>query len=387
MRILVLATTLALSGSALAQEPPAEYVPAPAKEIPGYSETKLPCKFERGIKDSRGWVSPAEDEDPDAADFVECDSPHRGLGELPLRELSILRNTIYARYGWAGFRKPWLREHFLAQPWYKPDPKFSLKRLSKVDHENAELLAKVELSLRYVDLEKRRDKVLARVGKWWGDLPFYEGKRGKQVHACDLEGYTGPTERRVGEVGSDDTHMETLSWVTYFRRAVGESKDCLYHGDERAEVKKHQHNEPVAPDLRRLSPEDRIELGLISRAMGDFAVDEGQREQISNSLDEVLKVKDLRLLSLRDLRFLRNTIYARRGRPFKSELLQQHFAHMPWYQADKAYSDARLTKTDKRNIDLIRAVEKEFGGALGDKDFHVGNPSSATDIPYHEPQY
>jgi hypothetical protein len=105
---------------------------------------------------------------------------------------------------------------------------------------------------------------------------------------------------------------------------------------------------------------------------------------LSTSLDEVLKVKDLRLLSLRDLRLLRNTIYARRGRPFKSPLLQEHFARMPWYTPDPAYTDERLTKTDKRNVALIQQVEQEFGGALGDKDFRRGNPSVGTDVPVPE---
>jgi hypothetical protein len=82
-------------------------------------------------------------------------------------------------------------------------------------------------------------------------------------------------------------------------------------------------------------------------------------------------VGELRQLSLRDLRVLRNTIYARRGRPFKSKVLQAHFSAMSWYQKDDTYTDARLTANDKRNIDLIRAVEDEFGGPLKDEDWLI----------------
>jgi len=173
---------------------------------------------------------------------------NRELEDKSLRELSLLRNTIFARYGWSGFRKPWVREHFQKQPWYKPDPRFT------------------------------EDK---------------------------------------------------------------------------------------------LSPEARIELGLISRALGQYASDEGSRDKASASLDRVLSVGELRQLSLRDLRLLRNTIYARRGRPFKSKVLQAHFSAMSWYRKDEAYTDARLTANDKRNIDLIRAVENEFGGPLQDEDWLV----------------
>ncbi|HEX8437565.1 YARHG domain-containing protein [Archangium sp.] len=320
MRALVL-TTLVLSAPALAAQPSAEYVPAPAKDVPSYSETVFPCEAVSGWKTGSGsFISEKEyDEgklnfDPsmvEASTYVQCSgAPH--LETLSLRELSLLRNTIFARYGWAGFRKPWLREHFQRQPWYKPDPEFSLRRLSWVDEKNVRLIVQAEMSLRYSDLERMRNKLLAKVTK---------------------------------------------------RDAQGSG----------------------TPDLDALSPEDRIELGLISRAMGEFAVDEGQRTQAANSLDEVLKVKDLRQLSLRDLRLLRNTIYARRGRPFKSPLLQEHFQHMPWYKADKGYSDARLTATDKRNIALITQVEKEFGGALKDQDFRVANPSQAGDVNPPEP--
>ena len=36
-----------------------------------------------------------------------------------LRELALMRNTIYARAG-HPFRKKWLHDYFSAQPWYKP---------------------------------------------------------------------------------------------------------------------------------------------------------------------------------------------------------------------------------------------------------------------------
>ncbi len=376
MRVLVLATTLALSGTALAEEPPAAYVPAPAKDIPGYSESRFPCRELLGWKRRDGSIREVDGdhpEDKDAGTFVEC-SREPYLETLTLRELSLLRNTIYARYGWAGFRKSWLREHFQKQPWYKPDPKFSTARLSPADIENVQLLAQAELSWRYVDLERARDKLLASADKWWGDMASYTDTDGKKVFACTLEDYKG---RRYDNRGSS-----LLPWSSEFHWAVQASKDCTYHLEELTGAgRRREVNTASAPDLDKLSAEDRIELGLLSRAMGEFAVDEGHRAQLTTSLDSVLSVTDLRQLSLRDLRILRNTIYARRGRPFKSKVLQQYFEHMPWYKPDKAYTDARLTANDKRNIDLIRSVEEEFGGALKDADFKIDSPSKAKDAP------
>lgn len=362
MRLLVLAA-LALSAPAFAQQqqqqppPPAveEYVPAPADQILGYSEKVLPCRFVHGEQNTNGQIEELPEDAPNAATYVQCEGRLQ-LGSLSLRELSILRNTIFARYGWAGFRKTWLREHFQNQLWYKPDPKFTYKRLSKVDRENVEIIAKVELSLRYVDLEERRDKILAKAGQRWGDAPTFQGRKRSWL-SCDF--------------GLVPAKPETTSQHWAWSQEIGQSKDCRYHNEA--------FKNPARPNYSQLSAVELIELGLISRAMGEFAVDEGQREETAGSLDKVLSVKELRMLSLRDLRLLRNTIFARRGRSFKSLVLQEHFARMPWYKPDPKYTDKLLTKTDKRNIELIRQVEEEFGGALQDKDFQVENPSEVTD--------
>jgi hypothetical protein len=253
----------------------APYVPPPPEQVTGYSAAVLPCKVER----LRGEGAPS-------APTLKC--AHGELETKSLRELSILRNTIYARYGWDGFRKPWLKDYFRAQPWYRPNAAFSYKLVSDADKKNAHLIATQEQSLTEQQLRDRKDAVLKARGK-----------------------------------------------------------------------------DP-------LTAEDKIELGLISRALGSFAIDEEidhEKDGTSTSLDKLLKLDELRQLSMRDLRLLRNTIYARRGRAFKSQILRDHFTGMSWYKLDPAYTDARLTKTDTRNIALIKSVENEFGGPLSDEDY------------------
>src|SRR5438128_1491476 len=98
------------------------YVPPPAATVNGYFAELMPCR-----------------QDHDFRTFVKCKD--QLLESKSLRELAILRNTIYARYGWDGYRKPWLRAYFHSQPWFKPNPKFSYKLLSDVDRKNAHLVA------------------------------------------------------------------------------------------------------------------------------------------------------------------------------------------------------------------------------------------------------
>src|SRR6185295_9801072 len=56
-----------------------------------------------------------------------------------LRELALMRNSIYARAG-HQFRKKWLRDYFTAQPWYKPLAKDDNSKVTKTDRANASLI-------------------------------------------------------------------------------------------------------------------------------------------------------------------------------------------------------------------------------------------------------
>ena len=81
-------------------------------------------------------------------------------------------------------------------------------------------------------------------------------------------------------------------------------------------------------------------------------------------LDHLITVDQLSNLSRRDLRILRNTVYARHGRKFKSVLLQAYFDNMEWYTQDPAFTEKSLTKIDTTNIRLIKSVEETMGGPL-----------------------
>jgi hypothetical protein len=66
---------------------------------------------------------------------------------------------------------------------------------------------------------------------------------------------------------------------------------------------------------------------------------------------------DLAVLSKKDLRLLRNAIYARHGLIFKSWDLQDWFSRFPWYKPEYANVDDKLTWNDKMNISKIQTYE------------------------------
>ena len=76
-----------------------------------------------------------------------------------------------------------------------------------------------------------------------------------------------------------------------------------------------------------------------------------------SKLDFRLIDDDLKNLDKAQLRLMRNAVYARRGRLFKSVDLQSLFNCYAWYKKNPNYSDNLLTEIDKYNIELIKMYE------------------------------
>ncbi|HEX5707395.1 MAG TPA: protein kinase [Pyrinomonadaceae bacterium] len=120
-----------------------------------------------------------------------------------------------------------------------------------------------------------------------------------------------------------------------------------------------------------------------------------------------LSESDLEDLTPQELRFLRNTVYARHGRSFTSGDLQQHFTSRTWYRPRAGYTDDMLDEADRDNLALIQeregqggetatadpsAVGKEVADALDswadstgehDLDAHMSHYASTLDTYYN----
>ena len=78
-----------------------------------------------------------------------------------------------------------------------------------------------------------------------------------------------------------------------------------------------------------------------------------------SKLDSKLTDGDLRDLDKAQLRLMRNAVYARHGRTFKSVDLQSLWNCYTWYKVNPNYSDELLTDIDKYNIKLIQQHEAQ----------------------------
>ena len=86
---------------------------------------------------------------------------------------------------------------------------------------------------------------------------------------------------------------------------------------------------------------------------------------IAGSDSRYLTDTDISRLSLRELNYAKNEIYARHGRRFDSRELQEYFNSKSWYEGkyDPADFDANyranvLNDYEKKNAELLR--QKEF---------------------------
>lgn len=84
---------------------------------------------------------------------------------------------------------------------------------------------------------------------------------------------------------------------------------------------------------------------------------------IPNSNKFYLTEEDLKYLSKEELRLARNEIYARHGRMFVSQDLQDYFNAKPWYSpqipADK-FNDNILSEVERYNANFIREYEDKI---------------------------
>jgi len=235
-------------------------------------------------------ATPPADEGPAVAEarplYYERALTDDDLKDRTLRELDLMRNTIYARLG-QKFRKGWLNDHFSAQPWYEPKDEVDAKTLSEVDLRNAEKIVDFGNAITATVLREHRDVI----------------------------------------------------------------------------------NEKIRGD--KATPEDAVEFQLIAARLGEWEGGDTITERRSpledpDRLEELLTLDDLSDYSLRDLRILRNTVYARRGRRFNSELLQITFEEKAWYEPRDDYKGKLLTSVDRKNIRMIKSLEEELGGPISD---------------------
>ncbi|HKU76270.1 MAG TPA: YARHG domain-containing protein, partial [Pyrinomonadaceae bacterium] len=120
-------------------------------------------------------------------------------------------------------------------------------------------------------------------------------------------------------------------------------------------------------DAKKLTAIERKNIEILSTAQKkqrNVAILPGDMEFFEN---KAISERMLNGLSLHELRLLRNEIYARHGRMFRAEWLQQYFYFQPWYNPDENFKDEELSGNDKANVETIVRYENKIHEELSTK--------------------
>ena len=128
-----------------------------------------------------------------------------------------------------------------------------------------------------------------------------------------------------------------------------EEKEAEEEQEKEDEKKKEEEDEKDKD--KEKDEEDRLEADYI----------------LPNSSSVLLTQSDISGLTLQELNYARNEIFARHGRRFSSQELQQYFDSKSWYNGTISPEDfdanytGTLSEVEKKNIDLLKA--EEYGRA------------------------
>ena len=177
-----------------------------------------------------------------------------------------------------------------------------------------------------------------------GDLIFF-AQSGRVFHVGLVLENTGRDVLFVHASSSRGVIRSQLS-ETYWQQH--------YHSARRTWQEKRREEAPVASHS---APVGHISLldTTGTRAMPGRFPEASQR---------LLTLSELRPLSQKQLRLMRNEIFARHGFVFRSEDLRRYFSKQKWYRAlpkvqDQQALSQRLSEIEKANVGRIRQLEKD----------------------------
>ena len=118
-------------------------------------------------------------------------------------------------------------------------------------------------------------------------------------------------------------------------------------------------------DAQDESVSEEEETGAQEKEPESAQIPEQDQHILPESDSRYLTDSDIDGMSLREINYAKNEIYARHGRRFKSEELQTYFDSKSWYTGkyepedfDENYSSSMLNTYEKKNAEFLR--DKEF---------------------------
>jgi hypothetical protein len=259
-------------------------------------------------------------------DFSKTSLKQAQIQPLEMYELKLLRGIIFGRHG-RVFKDSEIKIYLEEQPWYKANPDFKNSMLNDLERRNLDLIRIAEAS--------KHEFIQPGDMRYWRDRQITPRKLGKHSGA-EWKVLLAEVEAIHGKRFDDEPWLQQYFEERYW-----------YFPSEKYDAKK-------------LSGIERKNLQVLSDAQKkqrNVALLPGDMEFFA---DRTITEQMLRGLSLHELRLLRNEIYARHGRMFKAEWLQQYFFVQPWYAPDENFKDEQLSGNAKLNVETIVKYENKI---------------------------
>src|SRR3989441_10012773 len=244
----------------------------------------------------------AKDEYPAVKDWENFDFARQtiapaDIAALSIDDLKLVRGIVFGKHG-RIFKDPDIRRYLESRSWYKANPNFQNSALNNTERKNLDIIR---------DAEARKHTQLEP-----GDMRFYRGRlltRTKLGHHSNAEWTVLGSEVEA-------IHGKRFDGTPWLQQYFDER--YWYHAAD--------HYDP-----KGLTDIERKNLQLIDttqRQQRRVALAPGDMELFENKL---ISEQMLHGLSLHELRLLRNEVYARHGRAFKTLWLEQYFGSQSWY--------------------------------------------------------
>lgn len=215
------------------------------------------------------------------------------------------------------------------------------------------------------DLEFPKDYVITELGTAGDDMDYYFYKDNKLLIRVL---YSDNDYRSGSWILKSDTIFLKLN-VHFGKRGLGEQN--IPEGMETVESSHEYGYDDYANFVEYIEQNEKINITDLKNKyqyridtlkfasdliidLNNFKLDGEYTEASMRLLDSV----DLADLTTKQLRFMRNEIFARYDYIFKSQDLREYFGPKKWYMPKNENVDIYLTEIEKKNIELIKRLEK-----------------------------
>jgi len=255
------------------------------------------------------------------------------INPLAIEDLKLVRGIVFGRHG-RVFKDPDINRYLTSRTWYKSDANFDNSKLNDTERKNLDVIRIAEA--------QKHDTVQP------GDMRLWENK--------------ALTRKKLGTHTNAEWTVIASEIEAIHGKRFDDTPWLQQYFDERYWYRAADKYDPKG--LNDIEKKNLAMIDTMRRQQRKVALMPGDMELFENKL-----ISDAMLsgLSLHELRLLRNEIYARHGRIFKTMWIQQYFGNQPWYDPKEDFKDEEISGPDKTNIETIVAYENNLHNSISTK--------------------